>query len=375
MTSPRSTTSPLRVRLAGATMAALALTAAVAGGATAQTGGSSAPTPAGVSPSTWAWVVARHPSSAAYTPAVVDRGNSNGGTNTVTRGAVGSYTVILNGINNDHGVFQVTALAASARLCIIGGWGDTPVEVSVFCYTRSGDPANSAFSLSYLLVHGGAGASAEAALLWADSETTHSYTPETYYNFDSYHPGVAYSHIVRHGDGDYTVTMPHLGSNGGDVQVAAYSATVACRVVSWGAAGSDMKVRVRCLDIAGAPVDSEFDYTFVNGIGLSGYHGHSNTYLLAGRPTASSYHPQARYTFSTAGQAPTIKHTSRGHYSVILPGMPKGGAVQVTSYGSGTIRCNLSSIRTSGLPQTVGVRCYDVAGHAQDGRFTLAYLH
>ena len=115
--------------------------------------------------------------------------------------------------------------------------------------------------------------------------------------------------------------------------------------------------------------------TFVKGIGLSGFHGLSNAYLWANRPTAASYHPRKRYTFSTAGTKPTIKRTSRGHYSVILPGMPKGGAVQVTSYGIGTIRCILSSIRTSGLPQTVGVRCYDVAGHFQDGQFTLAYLH
>jgi hypothetical protein len=374
LTSLRPPASRRRRRIVGTLVATISLTLAITGSVVAQSSEASAPVPAGVSPSTWAWVVARQPGTHHYTPAAVDRGNSAHGINTVTRNAKGDYRVDFGGILDDHGVIQVTALSSGSRLCISDGWGGAPLSASVLCFTGSGDAVDSAFSISYLRITGGGGTK-HAALLWADQQSSPAYTPDTYYNYDSWDPGSIYNQITRQGDGKYTVTMPNIGANHGDVQVVAYTATAACRVATWDPAGLNMMVKVRCLDIAGAPVDTEFDMTYTNGIGLAGYGAHvKDAYLWADRPTATSYHPASAYRFSSAGTTPTIKRTGTGHYEVILPGMPKGGAAQVTSYGGGSIRCNLSSIRTSGLPQTVGVRCYDVAGHAKDGYFTLAYL-
>ena len=54
--------------------------------------------------------------------------------------------------------------------------------------------------------------------------------------------------------------------------------------------------------------------------------------------------------------------------------MAPGGAAHVTPVGGGTARCNVSSIRTTSLPQKVGVRCWNTAGKPTDSRFTLSYL-
>lgn len=376
------TPTRLRRALVGASMVALSVTLVAGSGATAASPASAEPgavhpSPDGVSASDWAWVVGRHPSTASYTPAPEDRGNSAGGVNTVAREGEGSYTVTLPGLSNDAGMVQVTALGASSHLCIAEGWGAgvSSIGIDIRCFTRAGDPADTPFSLSWLAVTGGSGGSdGRIGYLWADQPAAADYTPSPYYNYDSSNPGVTYSTIHRIGTGRYIVRMPGLGSTHGHVQVVAYGATAACRVITWNPEPGAMLIRVTCRDIAGAQVDASFDLTFLKSVGLKGFSGTRSAYLWADRPTSLSYHPAKAYRFSTAGTAPTVKRAGPGRYSVTLPGMPKGGAANVTAYGQGKVRCNLSSIRTTRLPQTIGVRCYDIAGHLADSRFTLGYL-
>jgi hypothetical protein len=109
-------------------------------------------------------------------------------------------------------------------------------------------------------------------------------------------------------------------------------------------------------------------------LALKGYLGTRSYYLWANQSTTGTYHPDPNYTFSTVGAAPPSVHRSgTGTYLATLPGMRAGGSVQVTSFGNGKGRCIVASILTSGSPQQVGVRCFNVAGNRQDTRFTLAY--
>ena len=121
-----------------------------------------------------------------------------------------------------------------------------------------------------------------------------------------------------------------------------------------------MKTRVDCVDLKGAFADAEFDYLYIRHLGLEGYRGGPAASLLADRPTAVNYHPDSHFTWSTAGAQPRIHRTSKGVYAVTLPGMPSGGAAIVTSYGPRSTKraCQLGSIRTTGTPQRVVVRCF-----------------
>ena len=69
--------------------------------------------------------------------------------------------------------------------------------------------------------------------------------------------------------------------------------------------------------------------------------------------------------------------TSKGVYTVKLPGMPSGGAAIVTSYGPRSTQraCQIVSIRTTGTPQQVAVRCFTYAGVAADSQFVFSYTH
>jgi hypothetical protein len=96
-------------------------------------------------------------------------------------------------------------------------------------------------------------------------------------------------------------------------------------------------------------------------------------YLLAGKPKATSYVPERRFRYSSAGQAGRLTRLRTGSYVATLPGMPLGGSAQVTALGRQARHCVVTSIERTTLPQRVGVRCFDLAGQARDTKFTLAY--
>ncbi len=84
-----------------------------------------------------------------------------------------------------------------------------------------------------------------------------------------------------------------------------------------------------------------------------------------------------RGSWSSASTRATIRRTSKGVYAVTLPGMPSGGAAIVTSYGARSHQraCQIGSIRTTGTPQQVVVRCFKYAGAPADSMFVLSYTH
>jgi hypothetical protein len=324
--------------------------------------------------SIWAWVVARQPSVASYTPSAVNRGNSSGGTNHVTRSGPGQYEVLLPGVGesnaNEGGMVHVTALDPGAHNCAVGEWNPgTPTTdevVDVACRDKLGHFADSAFSLNWVdpVLDDGA-----LAYVWIQTASTGAIDP--YYAFNS---SGGTNSVTRTASGRYVVRFPGMDGTKGDVQVTAYSSTATCHTADWHAQASDTVVDVQCRQPNGVFADSEFDASYLFHLAFQGQEGASQAFLLADQPHTASYHPALAQRFSSAGLASTVNRIGTGVYDVLLPGMPAGGSVQVTAYGPGKQACRATSIRTQ-TPQQVGVRCTHPDGTDVDSAFTLAYTH
>jgi len=334
-----------------------------------------APVPSAAS-NAWGWLVARQPSTFAYVPAPPDQGNSGGNGDRVERVQLGDYYAIFDRIGNgSYPIGMVTALSAGARSCMIDDsfgkdvGGDPALEID--CFDKNGQPADARFVANIVL--GGDGPTGTLGYTWADQEATADYTPDPYYSYLS--SGAGPMSVHRDSIGSYQVTMPGLGRLGGNVQVVAAKGGPAarCKVLALVRNGSDELVRVRCRDVPGQLVDADFMVIFTDRVGLTGVPKRKAAYLLANRPAAASYQPIARYRYSSMGTIPTVTRTAVGRYRVTLPGMPQGGSAQVTAYGPGVSICQVTSIRTNGLPQRIEVACFDPNGAGVDSKFMLTY--
>jgi hypothetical protein len=81
------------------------------------------------------------------------------------------------------------------------------------------------------------------------------------------------------------------------------------------------------------------------------------------------------YSYNSAGGVNTITNTGTGSYRVDFPGLGAvyGGNVQVTAYGGGNERCNVSSWGSDKMTLQVYVRCFNPAGAAVNTTFTASY--
>lgn len=90
--------------------------------------------------------------------------------------------------------------------------------------------------------------------------------------------------------------------------------------------------------------------------------------------TADTVIPVAVYTHHSAGLGVASTRLGTGRYEVRFHGLglvsPAGGHVQVTSYGNEPTHCQV----VSWSEDTAYVRCFDMAGAAQDSQFNVAFL-
>ncbi|MGC4089470.1 MAG: M12 family metallopeptidase [Polyangiaceae bacterium] len=127
-----------------------------------------------------AYVLADQPSTASYTPVASKQYNSAGLSNTVTRSAVGKYTVTMPGQEEDGtdwGNAKVTAVGTGSQYCTLHGYSgddDGSELVSVRCYSRTGALADSAFMLQY--GHGNMNATETYSNVYANQKSAASYT-------------------------------------------------------------------------------------------------------------------------------------------------------------------------------------------------------
>lgn len=198
------------------------------------------------------YLTSLQPTAAAHTPALSLQANSTGATNTVTRTGVGSYLAKLPGLTGTV-TPHVTAVGTDTNVCQVSTWLTT--SFSVKCFTRTGAPADTAFSLT---VNGqsvftpGAGAQ-----LYANNATaTTAYTPSGSWNSTG-----AVNTSRKTATGTYEVSMPGIGMTGSVPTVTAVNNTsvaVACRPYFWGTGSVD----VRCTNAAGTPVDARFTVSY-----------------------------------------------------------------------------------------------------------------
>jgi hypothetical protein len=325
-------------------------------------------------PVLWGWVTGRQPSTTDYTPAPKDQGNDDAQTNTVHRNNTGVYNNHYPQIENpNHGGTHIaTALSSSPRYCVSGDIGrdDTTSSVSleVLCYRLNGEAADTRYSDIYTT---GGVDSGTLAFLWANEKVqTTPYTPDLFYQFNS--SGPVANTVHRTSVGTYKVTLPGMSGTVGNIQISA-AEDAYCRLQSWKLA-TPVVITVKCLSpVTNAAVDSTFDLAYTDGVGLTGAASGSAVYLFANKPRTASYTPDAKWRFSTF-MKPTVKRTGTGAYTVVMPGMPAGGAAVVTPAGTGTSRCQLGSIATS-TPQKVTVRCFSASGNPVDSKFTFSYVN
>ena len=363
---------PVSALLLVLTLAATPTSAATRGVTSAQ--------PQAVPADLWGWVVARQPSTIAYTPLAKDQGNSTGGTNTVERQSAGVYTVHYPGLvgAGETGISLVSALTTQPRYCVVGSNGGEVggATTVVSCFNAAGSPADTPFVVNRLIYQQPAG---HAAYLFDTHPSATDWTPAASDQFNSTN---ASNTVHRISTGRYQVNLLNLGTSHGNVQITTWgnatttagivSTASACHTLGWAAFHSSLQVQIACRKRSGALADTYFFLYFSQSEGLKGPGVGPVAYLDANQPTTASYTPTAGRRWSSAAMPSHVTRSGVGRYLVTLPGMPLGGGAQVTPYGPGTAHCSISSIRGS-TPQQVGVRCFKPSGAPVDSQFGLSY--
>ncbi len=326
-----------------------------------------------VDPDLWAWATIRRPGTS-YTVKGKDRRSSSGGKDTVKRLGVGAHRVKFKGVVPSEEQVQVTPLSSAPDFCTYTGPGQAgqAAQATVYCYDRRGRRKDVRFSVNVIdSVHIDLGP--RLGYAWINQPKTAVYEPHHLYQFTSNGPPPT---AERLGAGEYRITFRKLFDGGGNIQVtpAVSIRPSMCRVVSWVDVGANLSAVVRCTGPDGSPDKTKFNFLYHSGEGLRGDGGGSWAYLFAHRPTAGNYVPDARYRAASPAGTPRVKRLGKGRYSVKLPSMPLGGAVQVNAV-SRKKRCHASGIRRTGAPQRIGVVCFNPRGTQRaDSKFLLSYV-
>jgi hypothetical protein len=321
----------------------------------------------------WGFAVGLHPNTASYQPGPLSSRDDKNTTVTISHFGTGYYHVEFPGLQpvaENDGTFFATAISNSGATCSAGSMNIFPskLDIDVHCYDRTGVPAETRFSANYLDLRAQTGA---AAYFFAGQPSAPSYTPSGANSFNS--TGGTNS-ITRSGPGWYDALLQGLNGPGGHAQVTAASPGASCEVASMTAFNTGFEgVRVYCRNSAGAKADATFTLVFTRDQGLKRATSQGVAYLVANHPAANKYVPAAGGSFQSNGGTPVIRRGSAGRYTATLSGMQAGGAAQVTTYGTGTARCELSALPTTGTPVTIGVVCVKPDGTPSDTRFGLEY--
>lgn len=100
------------------------------------------------------FVWANEAAAAAYTPDMTYQKNTAGGSNTISRTAIGSYVVRFPALAPSNSTTAlVTAYGSSSDYCTIQGWGsdgNSGTNITVRCFNSTGTPVDTQFTLLYL---------------------------------------------------------------------------------------------------------------------------------------------------------------------------------------------------------------------------------
>lgn len=209
------------------------------------------------------YLLADQPTTDNYTPSSTWQFNSTGASNTVHRDSVGHCSAFFPGLSlTGGGTVEVSAVGWGNEICKVGSWG--PQTVNVLCFDSSGNPVDSVFSLRFGSRNFAGGRS--WAYAWANNSTAEHHTPASFWQAVNLNTtcGSTPSQVTIDRDdvGHYTVSVPLLSSTGSTVMVTAYGPdNNVCKVSGWW--GGSTHVEVRCFDLSGQPVDSQFVINYV----------------------------------------------------------------------------------------------------------------
>jgi hypothetical protein len=328
----------------------------------------------------WVWADEANATSA-YTPPAASSYNSRGGAITVTPLGTGEYEVSFAKLydgNSDN--IEVTGFQTSGY-CTSAGWtpsGKT-LNAYVHCFDAGGNRANSTFTLLYQSRNALFGSyNTGLAFVWASCPTAcASYTPGSAYSYNS---SGGTNTIARNVLGNYTVVIPGISKYDGAVQVTAYGSNAArCTLDGFGPEGGfSTQATVQCFDGTGAPADEMFDLAFSRGqsFGLTKAAASHGTYALADKDAVTTaYTPlkPAQYNGFGTGFL-TAQKTSKGNYTVTLPGDPQylTSNVLVTASIVGPATHNYCNVAGWG-GAALYIACYAPGGGFVDSQFDVAF--
>lgn len=309
-----------------------------------------------------------NPAAPIYTPSQSQMYNSAGKSIDILRNSTGQYHVMIRGLAADGGSARVDAVDGFGNTCAISGFGAVGVDeyVDVSCFAPGGAPADTQFNLSYTgNPFPGSGAYAH---VWSAAPAAGSPW--------SYDSKGGSPKVVKTGTGAYVVTLPHLGSKQGIVNVTSRSASrVICKPTApWSPVNGNLRVTVGCFDAAGHRTNAAFYLTYAKGVNLLGEAGAAYSSVLADQPTASTYQPAV--SDNSTGKKNTVTRVAKGQYLVLNAGFSYTSNIgndQVVAVGSNAIHCNsvASTLSADGL-QTEVV-CTDKSGKPADSSFAYSY--
>ena len=321
------------------------------------------------------WVWADQPDAvAAYTPSTGYSYNSSGGAVTVTPSSTGVYTVAFDGLGNNLTDNVLVTAYETNGYCQVSSWGGSPggaQSVTVRCFDAAGAPANSYFDMVYQAHSGNLGTSSKGlAFLWADQQSSPSYTPSTSFQYNS---TGATNTLTRSSTGVYEALLPGLDKVGGHVQVTAYGTTAArCKTSGWGSDSSGTSVGVRCFDATGAPSDQRFTLEYSRRLptAFQTIASTKGVYAWASQPANPSYFTSGPYSYNAFGTGKlTSTRDGKGLYRVSFddPFSYSTSDVLVTAYGSDSNYCN------SGGWTPLYVQCFKQGGAPVNAQFDVSY--
>lgn len=319
----------------------------------------------------WAWAVVRTPKHSYKVKDARDHANSGRdvifkrfrqGVSQVTFRGIDAR---LEEISDQSGVILLTPLTSSSAICVPQSWASKPMRVGVRCYDKKGQFIDVGFILNFLAIRS---TTPTMGNVWSNLAGG-TYTPRVAGN-----SAAQPTHIDRISKGRSSTTWSGIGTRYGNGQATALIRQNVCVADLWLPASGDERIDVSCRSRGGALRHAAYSASFTAGIGLKGDGGSAWAYLVADKPGANSYTPTLDLQASSPAITARVKRLGKGRYVAKLPGMPRGGAAQVTPILGPGRRCNVSSIRKKSGTQRIGVRCFNAKGtKSKDASFSLSY--
>jgi hypothetical protein len=350
------------VRVLRNTLAALAL----AGAAIVVPIATAGPAHAALNVEGYVW--ANQPATADYYPATGYEYNSAGGAIRVQRSGAGNYLVTFERMGVSGGIAHVNAYGwSNSNYCVVAGWGRVGSDevVRVRCFAAGGVPADSRFVANFTR-RDTTGALFLSYLFSHVPNPPAPYVPAAAYRFDTHGgaPQVERVAVGRYLVWDDTYDAASPDSNFSQIRATAYGSTPKhCWVADEGTEGAlPLAFLVLCTDAAGAPVDSQFTYTYVRGGNVLG--GTPATYGSAIGWTNAVTPVNPALTWYSTGPQPFVEWQAVGRYVVRLAGLASwSGHALAAPVGSDPRHCTVASWWPSGADLLVHVHCFDSTTH------------